>query len=345
MTAMVTTRLAARRRFPLLAMLAALAMGVALVVAPGSADARAGGGYSFGSRGSQTWAAPPSTRTAPSVAPMQRSMTPNAPSYAPTPGAGFAQPGLAGGRSPFVSGLMGGLIGAGLAGLLFGHGLFGGFSGFGSFIGFLIQIFLIVWVVRWLFRRFWGPAYAGGGPGMFARVTGGGQPGGGQPGGGQPVGARAAMQGGMQGGMPGAGAPAGIQKISITATDYQQFEQLLKAVQDAWSRADLHAVQQLATPEMVSYFAEQLAEFSSRGVRNMVSDVRLEQGDLAQAWREGDREYATVAMRFSMIDVTRDGAGNVVDGSPTERQSATEVWTFMRVPGGRWLLSAIQQAR
>jgi len=52
-----------------------------------------------------------------------------------------------------------------------------------------------------------------------------------------------------------------------------------------------------------------------------------------------------VAMRFSMIDVTRDGAGRVIDGSPAERVLVTEVWTFVRARGGHWILSAIQQAR
>jgi len=55
--------------------------------------------------------------------------------------------------------------------------------------------------------------------------------------------------------------------------------------------------------------------------------------------------YATVAMRFSMIDVTRDRLGQIVAGSPNERVSATEFRTFVRSPGGRWILSAIQQAR
>ncbi len=80
-------------------------------------------------------------------------------------------------------------------------------------------------------------------------------------------------------------------------------------------------------------------------MRNTVTDVRLQKGDLAQAWSEGSREYATVAMQFSMIDQTRDAQGRVVDGSPTERQVVTEVWTFLRSRGGRWILSAIQQAR
>jgi predicted lipid-binding transport protein (Tim44 family) len=40
-----------------------------------------------------------------------------------------------------------------------------------------------------------------------------------------------------------------------------------------------------------------------------------------------------------------DPNGRVVDGHPSERVQATELWTFVRAPGGRWLLSAIQQTR
>ena len=60
-----------------------------------------------------------------------------------------------------------------------------------------------------------------------------------------------------------------------------------------------------------------MAEQASRGVVNAVTEVRLEQGDLAEAWAEPGREYATVAMRFSMIDVTRDQAGRVVEKAST----------------------------
>jgi predicted lipid-binding transport protein (Tim44 family) len=151
------------------------------------------------------------------------------------------------------------------------------------------------------------------------------------------------MGGGM-GGMP-MGGGAQTRPVTITPADYETFEALLKSVQSAWSAQNIPALQAAATPEMVSYFAEQLGEQTSRGVRNVISNVHLDQGDLAEAWAEPNREYATVAMKFSMTDVTVDSAGRVVEGDPTLRTQATELWTFMRAPGGRWVLSAIQQAR
>ena len=60
----------------------------------------------------------------------------------------------------------------------------------------------------------------------------------------------------------------------------------------------------LATAEMASYFGEELSANASKGVINRVADVKLLQGDLAEAWREGEAEYATVAMRYSLNDTT-----------------------------------------
>lgn len=302
------------RRFHLI--IAAVVLG--LLLAPGLAEARAGSGSSFGSRGSMTYSAPPSTRTAPySAAPMQRSLTPTTPSYGSNGyGMGYGR------HSSFMSGLMGGLIGVGIGGLLFGHGFWGHGMGFGGFFGLLLQILLLIWLVRFLMRMFRGsgPAFAGS-PAMFNRGPG--------PAGPVP--------------MSAAGGPP---SLAVTPGDYQAFENTLYAIQAAWSAHDLNALGALATPEMVSYFAEQLADQASRGVRNEVRDVHLVQGDLAQAWSEGSRDYATVAMRFSMVDVTHDSAGRIVDGSPTEHVTATELWTFLRATaGGHWILSAIQQTR
>ena len=309
-----------RLRFPI-----AAALAIAVALAPGLALARVGGGSSMGSRGSMTFSRTPGTSTAPYAAPMERSFTPNAPSPSfGSPAPAFGGGGGFGGRGAFTSGLMGGLLGAGIGGMLFGHGMFGGIDGGGSLIGLLIQFALLFFIGRWVLRLVMGRSP------MFAGFGGGG--------------------GGVMGGMARGPAPVatgrgGPPPIAIAPADYAQFEQLLKAMQASWSAEDLNGLRAIATPEMASYFSEQLSELRSRGLRNQVADVRLEKGDLAQAWTEGSREYATVAMKFSMLDVTTDAQERIVDGSRTERQLVTEVWTFVRSPGGRWILSAIQQAR
>jgi predicted lipid-binding transport protein (Tim44 family) len=318
-------------RFRLGLWVAALALLSALALGPADyADARIGGGRSsFGSRGFRTFSAPPTTRTAPgSISPIERSITqpgtfarprPNA--ATPGIGGGFNRSGLFGGG--LLGGLAAGFLGAGLFGLLFGHSLFGGLSGFASLLGLLLQIGLVAFVGMLLFRMWQGrrqPALAGG---PQLRDIGLNRSGLGPSGGGA--------------------AATGLQQVEIRPEDYQAFERLLGEIQAAYSAEDLNALRAQVTPEMLSYLSEELAQNASRGVVNRVSNVKLEQGDLAEAWREGDTEYATVAMRFSLVDRTLDRAsGRLVDGSDTP-EMVTEVWTFRRARGGAWLLSAIQQ--
>ncbi len=303
-------------------------LGASLLAGPLAmqADARPGQGGSMGSRGSHTWSAPPVTRTTPySTAPMERSITPRTspatPGYgASQMGAPFARPMGYPNRHPFLTGLAGGFLGAGLFGMLSGHGFMGGMHGFFSLLGLMVQIALVVMVVMWLVRR-------------FSRGNSGGNSFGMAP------------SRGMPGVAPASPSPGGAP-IQITTADYQSFQQTLMDIQSAWNQQNIPAMQQMATPEMVSYFNEQLAALASQGARNVVSDVRFLQGDLAEAWRENGMDYASVAMRYSLIDLTTNATGQVIDGSSTSPVTATEVWTFVRPSrGGRWLLSAIQQAR
>jgi predicted lipid-binding transport protein (Tim44 family) len=155
-----------------------------------------------------------------------------------------------------------------------------------------------------------------------------------------------AFQGGL-GGAFAARAPA-TTPIDLQKVDFDQFEHLLGAVQGAYGEENLDRLRTLATPEMVAYLAQDLAENTSRGVTNRLSQVKLLQGDLSEAWREGMSDYATVAMRFSLIDVMLErGSNRVVSGDPSQATEAREVWTFVRpagTPAAGWMLSAIQQA-
>lgn len=305
-----------------LAAIVAVALAVGVLVP--TADARVGGGFSMGSRGTRTFTAPPATRTTPStVAPIQRSITqPARPGFGTSPASsGFFGRGLLGG-------LAAGFLGAGLFGLLFGHGLFGGLGGFASIFGLILQVGLVVLIGRFLWNMWQRrqPSFAGG-PAL--RDMGGG--------------ASAMGSGGMGFGM-GSGAGAPTSPVDVTPADFDTFEQMLGEIQSAFSNEDINGMRARMTPEMLSYFSEELSENASRGVVNKVSGVKLLQGDLSEAWREGSVEYASVAMRFALIDQMVDrSSGRPVSGSETP-QEVTELWTFMRASGGRWVLSAIQQS-
>jgi len=317
-----------------------IALAAALVLAGSAAEARVGrGSGGFGSREARTYTAPPATRTAPeAAAPIQRSQIPNQGPNVTRPGTpapNVAQPR----RFGFGTGLMAGLFGAGLLGMLMGHGFFGGLGGLASIFGLLLQIGLVVLVisfaVKWFRNRRQQPAYAGAGQG-YARSMGGSVP----PTGGRPM--NSGLGGGL-GGMFGGGRAPATTPLQVVKDDYDAFERLLGQVQHAWTQEDLVTLRRIATPEMADYFAEDLAANQSRGVVNKVGDVKLLQGDLAEAWSEGGADYATVAMRFALTDKTVDRtSGRVVDGSD-EPQEAVELWTFRRDRGAQWTLSAIQQ--
>jgi predicted lipid-binding transport protein (Tim44 family) len=146
----------------------------------------------------------------------------------------------------------------------------------------------------------------------------------------------------LAGALNGTSARPAAESVDITESDYDAFERLLGEIQAAYSAEDLSALRARVTPEMLSYFSEELAGNASRGLINRVTDVKLLQGDLAEAWRESRTDYTTVAMRFALKDsLVERGSERIVEGG--ERSEVTELWTFMRAAGGSWLLSAIQQ--
>lgn len=309
--------------------LAAVALTLAFAVTSDAAPR-----FNAGSRGGRTFSAPPPTATAPNAArPIERSMT-----QPGQPGSTFARPGTAapqtGGffsRGGMLGGLAAGFLGAGLIGMLMGNGFLGGIAGFAGFLGLLAQIALVVIVARfalaWWQRRSQPTA-------AYARATHGEQPNGARP------------QNGMSflnGFGAGGGNTADNRPIQIKPEDYSAFEDTLRNVQAAYSKEDVTKLGSLVTPEMLSYYAEELAANASRGVRNEISDVNLLQGDLAEAWSEGSDDYATVAMRYQQNDALVDRTSGRVVEAGNGPDEGVEYWTFRRARGGPWMVSAVQQ--
>jgi predicted lipid-binding transport protein (Tim44 family) len=305
-----------------------------IAVAP--ADARRGG--SFGSRGSRTYYAPPSTSgSSRYVPPIERSMTPRSsaqasPAY--NPGFGQAQPYRTTGSrfGGFGGGLIGGLIAGGLIGHFLGNSGGGWGSGGGGMLATLIQLAVlggIVWLVVGLFRRRSGASDAPmrqtfGTPDSFAPPPAGGAWGG-------PA-------------MSPRDDDEGVD-IALGSRDQQDFERLLIDVQDAFGREDYARLRTLTTPEIMSYLSEELSQNATQGLRNEVTGTRLLDAEVSEAWREAGGDYATIALRYESIDVMRNRAtGAIVSGSTSLPSETTELWTFVRGPDTMWKLSAIQES-
>jgi predicted lipid-binding transport protein (Tim44 family) len=308
----------------------AVVVGLAAIglVSADFAQAKVGSGSSSGSRGAKTYSAPPTTNTAPkAAAPMDRSMT--TPGQANKAGGATAAAATAAAKPSMFGGmkglLLGGLIGAGLASM-FGAGAFA------NVLGFVLQAALIGGVL-FLAYTFFRNRFGGGAPALATAQAG-------------PAPVQRPLDANFRAAsaLSGSGAPS----LVITPDDFNTFERLLGQIQTAYGRNDTKALNDLVTPEMLSYFAGDLAANAKKGVRNEISEPKLLQGDLAESWSEPNDDYATVAMRFSLLDRMVDVAsGRIISGSATMPQESTELWTFRRPRSGPtrfWELSAIQQA-
>ena len=89
--------------------------------------------------------------------------------------------------------------------------------------------------------------------------------------------------GGMFGGGSAAGAAAGagygaaqaaqaapVSDLQISPEDFSSFERKLSEIQSAFGEEDLNRLRRNVTPEIASYFAEDLAENARKGVINKV---------------------------------------------------------------------------
>jgi predicted lipid-binding transport protein (Tim44 family) len=294
--------------------LLALFFCLTIAFAPSLADARAGrsfgGGSSFSGMGSR------GSRTFENngAAPVTRSMTQAPRAASPLGGAATAAGGSFFQRHPFLTGLAGGFLGS---------MLFHGMGGFGHVLGGLLTFVIIGFAIFFLIRLFSGRGFSFAGSG-----------------GGMPLSAGAAA------------APRQLyrgQDTTVSDGDLSAFQAIHASVQEAWSRGDLGRMRPLMTPEMLSYFSEELTRNTSQGVQNIVSNVSLVKGDVSESWEEGDLQYATAYMQWSAVDyVVRLGAEpgqaqQIVSGDPRTPTEQEEVWTFVRRRGGSWLLSAVQQ--
>ena len=123
----------------------------------------------------------------------------------------------------------------------------------------------------------------------------------------------AALGGGVGGGLGGGRPPfADRQELQLTEEDFNTFERLLGEIQTAYGAEDLAALRARLTPEMLSYFSEDLSQTASRGHSNQ--NLRREAaagrsvGSLARA-RRGIRNGRDALLAQRQADRTGERQG------------------------------------
>ncbi len=282
-----------------------------------TADARIGGGRSFGSRGSRTYSSP-STPSSPAY--------PSSPYYSPQRSMG--QPYGGGMMRSFLGGLAGGLLG----GMLFRSLGFAG-PGMGGGIGLfdIILIGLVLYGIYWFISRkrsqpptdttyresatdYTQSAYA-------------------QP---EP---RYEIDRGI-----------GYVRQMDPSFDVKAFQDLCMdlffKIQGAWMNRDITGVKGLMTDELYRIITEDIDRLKAEKKINRLENIAVRSVDLTEVWQEEGKDFITVKFYANLLDYTTDEAGQLLAGSKTDPVKFEEYWTVTRPVGpNAWQLSAITQAQ
>jgi predicted lipid-binding transport protein (Tim44 family) len=292
---------------------------ILLATVPGlvqDANARAGGGRSFGGSGSRSYSPPSQPYSAPN------------PSGAPAP----AQP--AGGG--FLRSMGGGLLGGMLGGMLFSSLGFGGTGGgFGGGIG-IVEIALFCGIGYFLYtmvrkRRDQALAYD-------ASSQQSGAP-------------AASWSNDLQQGGGGSLVTDGITHIRRMDPSFDEIRfrdtamDIFFKIQGAWANRDMSTGSDLVTDQMKGIFQEDIANLVREKKVNRLENIAVRKVEIVEAWQETGQDYLKALFSANLLDYTTDDqTGAVVAGSKTEPVKFEECWTFTRAVGNNpWRLSAISQ--
>jgi len=312
----------------LLALVAVIALAM-----PVEVWARAGGGFSSGSRGSRSYSSPSRSYSAPS--------RPSSPSTQPTPApTPLGQPAPAGG---FFRSLAGGVVGGLLGGMLFRSlGFAGGFDGGGGFGLFdlllLVGIgYLIFWMVRRNRMSQEAPA-----TGYYGRTSA-------ESYGASGTSAATLDQPPLLDGEDRGRGVAHIRQMDPRFDEAAFTEWCTDTffrIQAAWMRRDMDGLRPVLTEEMQEVFRKQIEEAKAKGQINKLENITVRSVEITEVWQEQGLDYLTVRFLANLLDYTVDDAtGKIVTGSATDPVKFEEYWSWVRPVGPNpWRLSAINQA-
>lgn len=290
-----------------------------------TAHARAGGGRSFGSRGSRSYSRPVSPYSQPR--PTRQGTAPALNPYRQTqqPGGGFMR--------SLAGGIMGGLLG----GLLFKSLGFAGSGGLGGGGIGLFDILLLAGI-GYLIYRFVKNKKAVAQPASYTPSGYQGEPE-------IPVSRAWADEQAPD------EADTGLDHIRQMDPSFDESRfndtvmDIFFRIQGGWMNRDLSPVSGLLTDEMKQSMQADVDRLLRERQINRLENVAVRKVEIVEAWQESGQDYVTALIYANLLDYTTDDAtGAIVSGSKTEPVKFHEYWTFTRPVGANpWRLSAIHQ--
>ena len=116
----------------------------------------------------------------------------------------------------------------------------------------------------------------------------------------------------------------------------------------AYAQGDRPTLRNLLSREVYEGFEAAIRERESKGETVESRFVAIEKSDITGAELRNRTAQITVRFVSQLISVTRDKAGNVIDGNPKKVTDVTDVWTFARDLSSRdpnWKLLATEAAQ
>lgn len=103
-----------------------------------------------------------------------------------------------------------------------------------------------------------------------------------------------------------------------------------EAVVTAYARGDTAALRPLLSPKLFKDFSAGISAREAQGHKTELTLHRIKQARITAAHLGGTMAYITVDFDVEETHVTRDAAGNIVDGNPDRVFSVEDIWSFTR---------------
>lgn len=118
-------------------------------------------------------------------------------------------------------------------------------------------------------------------------------------------------------------------------------------VVEAFAKGDAKILRPLLNDDVYGNFVTAIENRSKAGETLETALVGIKSAEILEARREGKIAFVTVKFISEQVNITRNRAGEVIDGDPVRVVPVTDIWTFARDTRSRdpnWVLVATRSS-